>query len=46
MTAMDGAARATVERGAVLTRRFTVSIPPEAGRTEPYFLRRPRNNFV
>jgi len=41
VTAMDGAARATVERGAVLTRRFTVSIPPEAGRTEPYFLRRP-----
>jgi LmbE family N-acetylglucosaminyl deacetylase len=31
-----------LEAGAILTRRFRVSIPADAAVTEPYFLRRPR----
>jgi LmbE family N-acetylglucosaminyl deacetylase len=33
---------APLEAGAILTRRFRVSIPASAAPTEPYFLRRPR----
>ena len=33
---------APLEAGAILTRRFRVSIPADAAVTEPYFLRRPR----
>ncbi len=36
-----GEARAMVEPGGVLTSHFTVSVPADAGRAEPYFLRRP-----
>jgi hypothetical protein len=33
---------APLEPGAILTRRFRVTIPADAAPTEPYFLRRPR----
>lgn len=41
VAALDTAPSGSVAPGAVLTRRFAVSVPADAPRTIPYFLRRP-----
>jgi LmbE family N-acetylglucosaminyl deacetylase len=41
VTALDTAPPGAVAPGAVLTRRFAVSVPADAPRAVPYFLRRP-----
>jgi len=41
VAALDTAPAAAVAPGAVLTRRFAVSLPADAPRSTPYFLRRP-----
>ena len=41
VVALDSAPLAAVAPGAVVTRRFAVSVPADAPRTAPYFLRRP-----